>query len=111
MALALLRARMCELLGRGQDEDERDGLFTVGLLSVADALLDAPMEAVLVSLPLSDEITGALLRTRAARAHPGDRAALRAGPLPAEADANPVSWPRPTWRRCAGRTTPGAGSH
>jgi c-di-GMP phosphodiesterase len=53
---------MCELLGAGQDEDDRDGLFTVGLLSVADALLDAPMEAVLVSLPLSDEITGALLR-------------------------------------------------
>ena len=62
VALALLRARMCELLGAGQDEDDRDGLFTVGLLSVADALLDAPMEAVLVSLPLSDEITGALLR-------------------------------------------------
>ena len=62
VALALLRARMCELLGASQDEDDRDGLFTVGLLSVADALLDAPMEAVLVSLPLSDEITGALLR-------------------------------------------------
>ncbi len=62
VALALLRARMCELLGANQDEDDRDGLFTVGLLSVADALLDAPMESVLAGLPLSDEITGALLR-------------------------------------------------
>lgn len=60
VALALLRARMCELLGA--NEDDRDGLFTVGLFSVADALLDAPMEDVLASLPLSDEITGALLR-------------------------------------------------
>lgn len=62
VALALLRARMCELLGANQDDDDRDGLFTVGLLSVADALLDAPMESVLAGLPLSDEITGALLR-------------------------------------------------
>jgi EAL and modified HD-GYP domain-containing signal transduction protein len=62
VALALLRARMCELLGANADEDDRDGLFTVGLLSVADALLDAPMETVLAPLPLSDEVTGALLR-------------------------------------------------
>jgi c-di-GMP phosphodiesterase len=62
VALALLRGRMCELLGRAADDEERDRLFTVGLLSVADALLDAPMEEVLDSLPLSDEIKGALLR-------------------------------------------------
>ena len=41
VALALLRGRMCELLGRGASEEERDRLFTVGLFSVADALLDA----------------------------------------------------------------------
>jgi EAL and modified HD-GYP domain-containing signal transduction protein len=62
VALALLRARMCELLGANADEDDRDGLFTVGLLSVAEALLDAPMAQVLDALPLSDELTGALLR-------------------------------------------------
>ena len=43
-------------------EEERDRLFTVGLFSVADALLDASMEQVLETLPFSDEITGALLR-------------------------------------------------
>src|SRR3954452_5276074 len=62
VALALLRGRMCELLGRAGDDQERDRLFTVGLLSVAEALLDAPMELVLESLPLSEEIQGALLR-------------------------------------------------
>jgi c-di-GMP phosphodiesterase len=62
VALALLRARMCELLGGSTSEEERDRLFTVGLFSVADALLDAPMEDVLASLPFTEEVTGALLR-------------------------------------------------
>ena len=62
VALALLRARMCELLGGATSEEERDRLFTVGLFSVADALLDAPMEDVLATLPFTDEVTGALLR-------------------------------------------------
>lgn len=61
VALALLRGRMCELLGRGSGEEERDRLFTVGLFSVADALLDRPMEEVLETLPFSEEIVTALL--------------------------------------------------
>ena len=36
--------------------------FTIGLFSVADALLDAPMAEVLESLPFTDEIQTALLR-------------------------------------------------
>jgi c-di-GMP phosphodiesterase len=62
VALALLRARMCELLGGGSNEEERDRLFTVGLFSAADALLDAPMEEVLASLPFSEDMKSALLR-------------------------------------------------
>jgi EAL and modified HD-GYP domain-containing signal transduction protein len=62
VALALLRARMCELLGAADNEEDRDRLFTVGLLSAADALLDRPMEEVLETLPLSDEVKGVLLR-------------------------------------------------
>jgi EAL and modified HD-GYP domain-containing signal transduction protein len=62
VALALLRARMCELLGAADNEEERDRLFTVGLLSAADALLDRPMEEVLATLPLSDEVKGVLPR-------------------------------------------------
>jgi EAL and modified HD-GYP domain-containing signal transduction protein len=62
VALALLRARMCELLGGGSSEEDRDRLFTVGLFSVADALLDAPMDKILRELPFSEDMTSALLR-------------------------------------------------
>jgi c-di-GMP phosphodiesterase len=60
--LALQRARMCEVLGGNPTLDASDGHFTVGLFSVADALLDAPMADVLETLPFSDEIRAALLR-------------------------------------------------
>ena len=59
--LALQRARMCEVLGGSTALDAADGHFTVGLFSVADALLDSPMEEVLETLPFSDEIKAALL--------------------------------------------------
>src|SRR6185295_18549143 len=59
--LALQRARMCEVLGGSRDLDAHDGHFTVGLFSVADALLDLPMEEVLEELPFSDEIRAALI--------------------------------------------------
>jgi EAL and modified HD-GYP domain-containing signal transduction protein len=60
--MALTRARMCELLGARYTAVDSDELFTVGLLSVADALLDLPLEAIVAQLPLSDEVAGALLR-------------------------------------------------
>jgi EAL and modified HD-GYP domain-containing signal transduction protein len=59
--LALQRARMCEVLGGSRELDAHDGHFTVGLFSVADALLDLPMEEVLEELPFSDEIRTALI--------------------------------------------------
>ena len=60
--LALQRARMCEVLGGNRALDASDGHFTVGLFSVADALLGSPMQDVLETLPFSDEIRAALLR-------------------------------------------------
>ena len=60
--LALQRARMCEVLGGNRAVDASDASFTVGLFSVADALLGAPMADVLETLPFSDEIRAALLR-------------------------------------------------
>jgi EAL and modified HD-GYP domain-containing signal transduction protein len=60
--VGLTRARMCELLGSGRDDIAGDQLFTVGLLSVADALLEVPLETIVEELPLADEVAGALLR-------------------------------------------------
>jgi EAL and modified HD-GYP domain-containing signal transduction protein len=39
-----------------------DQLFTVGLLSVADALLEVPLETIVEELPLADDVAAALLR-------------------------------------------------
>jgi EAL and modified HD-GYP domain-containing signal transduction protein len=92
VALALLRARMCELLGRRAADEERDRLFTVGLFSVADALLDASMEDVLETLPFSEEIVAALLRHEGSL---GDTLAsvlrYEQGHLPAEGDATELA--------------------
>lgn len=60
--MALTRARMCEILGMGQTEIGADELFTVGLLSFADALLDRPLDTIVPELPLADELSEALLR-------------------------------------------------
>ena len=62
VSLALRRARMCEVLAGSALPEERETLFTIGLFSVADALLDCPMAEVLDSLPFTEEIQAALLR-------------------------------------------------
>jgi c-di-GMP phosphodiesterase len=62
VAIALHRARMCEMLAGSALPEECETLFTIGLFSVADALMGVPMEEVLESLPFSDEIRAALLR-------------------------------------------------
>src|SRR3954469_16813684 len=43
VALGLRRAHMCEILAGSALPEERETLFTIGLFSVADALLDVPM--------------------------------------------------------------------
>jgi c-di-GMP-related signal transduction protein len=59
--MAVLRGYFCEELaeasGRGTESSE---LFLMGLLSVADALLDRPMDRVLENLPLSENVEVAL---------------------------------------------------
>jgi EAL and modified HD-GYP domain-containing signal transduction protein len=59
--MGLTRARMCELLGSERADVGGDQLFTVGLLSIADALLDVPLETIVEELPLADEVSAALL--------------------------------------------------
>jgi c-di-GMP phosphodiesterase len=67
VALGLRRARMCEMLAGSALPEERETLFTIGLFSVADALLDAPMAEVLDTLPFTEEIQAALLRREGAK--------------------------------------------
>ena len=62
IALGLRRAHMCEILAGKSSNEEREMLFTIGLFSVADALLDMPMADVLETLPFTEEIQAALLR-------------------------------------------------
>jgi EAL and modified HD-GYP domain-containing signal transduction protein len=57
---AMVRGRMCELLGPELGERSHDQLFTLGLFSVVDALVDAPMGEVLASIPFPDDMVAAL---------------------------------------------------
>jgi EAL and modified HD-GYP domain-containing signal transduction protein len=68
---ALVRARFCELAGEG----DSDQLFTLGLFSVVDALMDAPMEEIVNSIPFTEEMRSALVT------HEGPQGALLASAL------------------------------
>lgn len=61
MVIALVRARMCQLLAQALGR-EYDGstAFMVGLFSVLDAILGTPIEEVLEALPLDQAVSGAL---------------------------------------------------
>jgi c-di-GMP phosphodiesterase len=64
---ALLRGRMCEGIGRALPEGPstaggQDACFTVGLLSVMDALLDVPLAQALQPLALAEASSAALLQ-------------------------------------------------
>jgi EAL and modified HD-GYP domain-containing signal transduction protein len=58
---ALSRARTLARLAERRGDDP-DAAFSVGLLSVADALLGVPMEQALDGLPLAEPVVAALLR-------------------------------------------------
>jgi EAL and modified HD-GYP domain-containing signal transduction protein len=58
---AMTRAKMCELVAQALDRPDADAHFTVGLFSVVDAFIDTSMRDVLSELPLSAEVSDALL--------------------------------------------------
>lgn len=60
MITSVIRARMCVLLAEALGHEEVDSFFTIGLLSVLDALLDMEMDKVLSMLTMSSEINSAL---------------------------------------------------
>ena len=59
---ALIRARFCELAGSNLGAGSASELFTLGLFSVIDAMMDAPMLDVVSSLPLAEDIREALVQ-------------------------------------------------
>jgi EAL and modified HD-GYP domain-containing signal transduction protein len=61
---ALIRARFCELAGEQRPIASPAELFTLGLFSVIDAMMDAPMHDVVASLPLADDLRDALVSRR-----------------------------------------------
>jgi EAL and modified HD-GYP domain-containing signal transduction protein len=62
LKFALIRGRMCELLAAKLPNDQREMAFTVGLFSLLDALLNAPLDDLLSRIPLTDEIRNALVK-------------------------------------------------
>lgn len=61
--LAMVRARYCEAIAKQASFDSPEKHFTVGLLSVLDALTDLPMDEVIQELPLCNEVSEALCGT------------------------------------------------
>lgn len=64
---ALIRAHFCELAGAQLGIAGAGELFTLGLFSVLDAMMDAPMVDVIASLPLAAEMRDALVSRKGKR--------------------------------------------
>src|SRR2546427_94864 len=61
MITTIARAHMCRQLGVAMRQRNMDQFFTVGLLSLIDAVTDRPMAEVLDLLPLVDDVKTAIL--------------------------------------------------
>lgn len=61
MVMAMIRAHMCQQLATAAAKPNGEQYFTVGLLSLLDALIDRPMDTVLHDLPLTDDVKAALV--------------------------------------------------
>lgn len=61
LATALARARTLETLAHLKGASDPDAWFSVGLLSVSDALANAPLCDVVSQLPLADDVRDALV--------------------------------------------------
>ena len=60
---AVIRARMLELIGNEiRTEFSSDELFTIGLFSLIDAMLDKKMEDIFKKISFSEKINNALLK-------------------------------------------------
>ncbi|AZZ93305.1 HDOD domain-containing protein [Hahella sp. KA22] len=64
ITIALIRARMCELIAQSIEPQAADLYFTVGLFSCLEAFFDMPMEEILNKLPLSERVSDALVKMK-----------------------------------------------
>lgn len=62
MTISLVRAKMCEMLAERLRLPDKGTFFTVGLFSTLDAMMDAPLDQLVESLPLSKQVVDALLQ-------------------------------------------------
>ena len=69
MVVALTRGKMCELIGKALGEKNNTSLFTVGMFSLLDALMDSKLENILVELPLANEVKAAILNQEGTMGH------------------------------------------
>jgi len=60
LVLALIRGRMCEALGTARTPADANQLFSAGILSVLDALLNRPMNELVAELALAPPLGEAL---------------------------------------------------
>jgi len=61
LSLGLVRANLCEGLARASGQGNPDTAYTVGLLSILDAMMDLPMARLMEQLPVPEAISEALL--------------------------------------------------
>lgn len=59
--MALVRARFCEIVARRRGLEDPESFYTVGMLSLLDALTDTPMNLFVERISLSNEMQAALL--------------------------------------------------
>ena len=64
MKVCVIRARFCELIARQVTPSVANSAFLTGLFSLLDAILDRPMEQLLVRLPFPDMIKEALMQEK-----------------------------------------------
>ena len=66
MSTAIIRGKMCELLGELVQDEDTSSYFVTGLFSILDTMMGIPMEEILDTIPMADKINQALLN------HEGD---------------------------------------
>lgn len=61
MTTALVRAKMCELLGQALKREDASSFYLAGLFSLLDVLLSRPLPEILNALNLTDDVKEAIL--------------------------------------------------